>query len=55
MNGIIYGVVGLIGGGVVGLFPRDRWQRVAPDGSAVRFTQHSLPGGGHGVALALRF
>jgi len=54
-NGLIYGVLGLVGGGVVGLFPRDRWQRITPDGSAVRFTHHSLPGGGRGVGLALGF
>src|SRR5690349_4843425 len=34
VNGLVFGVVGLIGGGVVGLVPRDRWERVAPNGSA---------------------
>ena len=55
VNGAIYGVIGLVGGGVVGLFPRDRWQRVTPGGNGVRFTHHSLPGGGRGIGLALGF
>jgi hypothetical protein len=45
----------LVGGGVLGLFPRDRWQRITPDGSAGRFTHHSLPAGGRGVGLAFGF
>ena len=55
VNGAIYGVLGLISGGVVGLFPRDRWQRITPDGNGVRFTHHPLPSGGRGVGLALGF
>jgi len=55
VNGIIYGVVGLLAGGAVGLFPRDRWQRVTPDGNVVRFNLHALPGGGRSVGLALAF
>ena len=55
VNGIIYGVVGLIAGGAVGLFPRDRWQRVMPDGNVVRFNMRALPSGGRGLGLALAF
>ena len=55
VNGLIYGLLGLIGGGVVGLVPRDRWQRVTPDGNGVRFTHHTLPRGGRGVGLALAY
>lgn len=55
VNGLIYGVVGLLAGGAVGLVPRDRWQRVMLDGSVVRFNMRSLPASGRGVGLALEF
>lgn len=55
MGGVLLGVAGLIVGGVQGLIPRDRWQRVQVDGSAVRLNLRALPGSGTGIGLALAF
>ena len=55
MGGVLLGVAGLIVGGVQGLIPLDRWQRVQVDGSAVRLNLRALPGSGTGIGLALAF
>jgi len=49
------GVPGLVVGGIVGLVPRARWQRVNVDGNVVRFNMRPLPRSGTGIGLALAF
>jgi hypothetical protein len=51
---IVFGVPGLVLGGLQGLIPRDQWRTIPLDGSSARFNLHRLPGGG-GVSLALAF
>lgn len=55
MGATVLGVVGLVVGGVQGLFPRDRWQRVQVDGNVVRFNMRALPRNHTGIGLALAF
>lgn len=52
---LILGAPGLVVGGLVGLLPRERWQRVYLDGNAVRVNMRALPGRGAGMELALAF
>ncbi|PYP75806.1 MAG: hypothetical protein DMD35_20135 [Gemmatimonadetes bacterium] len=51
----VLGAPGLVVGGLVGLIPRDRWQRVTLDGRAPRINLRSLPAGRSGLGLALAF
>ena len=50
---VVVGVAGLLIGGIVGLIPRDRWERVATDGTAVRVSARRLPHGAQGFGLAV--
>ena len=50
---VVVGVAGLLLGGIVGLIPRDRWERVATDGTAVRVSARRLPHGAQGIGLAV--
>jgi len=55
MGAVVLGALGLVVGGLQGLIPRDRWQRVQVDGNAVRFNMRALPRSGTGIGLALAF
>ena len=55
LGAFLGGVPGLVIGGIVGLVPRDRWQRVNVDGNVVRFNMRALPRSGTGIGLALAF
>jgi len=55
LGAFLGGVPGLLIGGIVGLVPRDRWQRVNVDGNVVRFNMRALPRSGTGIGLALAF
>ena len=55
IGGAALGAVGLVIGGLQGLIPRDRWQRLPLDGTSARFNLRSLPAGGSGLGLALAF
>jgi len=55
VGGVVFGAIGLVAGGLQGLIPRDRWQRLPLDGTGARFNLRSLPAGGRGVGLALGF
>jgi hypothetical protein len=52
---VLLGAAGLIVGGLQGLIPRDRWQRVQVDGGAVRLNLRALPSSRTGIGLALAF
>ena len=52
---VLLGALGLIVGGVQGLIPRDRWQRVQVDGNTVRLNMRALPRNATGIGLALAF
>ncbi|HKP16287.1 MAG TPA: hypothetical protein VJT85_09480 [Gemmatimonadaceae bacterium] len=53
MGGAVAGILGLVVGGLQGLIPRERWQRVQVDGNTVRLNLRALPHNGTGIALAL--
>jgi hypothetical protein len=55
MGAVVLGALGLVVGGVQGMIPRDRWQRVHVDGNVVRFNMRALPRNGTGIGLALAF
>ena len=52
---VVLGALGLVVGGVQGLFPRDRWKRVRVDGNVVRLNMRTLPRSGTGIGLAVAF
>jgi hypothetical protein len=55
LGGVLLGVPGLVIGTVVGLIPRDRWERVPLEPRVVRLDLRALPHGAHGVGLAIAF
>jgi len=55
LGAFLGGVPGLLIGGIVGLVPRDRWQRVNVDGNVVRLNMRTLPRSRTGIELALAF
>ena len=55
LGALLAGVTGLVVGGVVGLVPRDRWERVRLDGGVVQFRTRALPHGAQGLEVAVSF
>jgi hypothetical protein len=55
LGGLGGAVLGLVVGGVVGLVPRDRWERVRLDGRVARLGTRTLPHGAQGVGFAVAF
>ena len=55
LGGLGGAVLGLLVGGVVGLVPRDRWERVRLDGRVARLGTRTLRDGAQGVGLAIAF
>ena len=55
LGATLAGAAGLIVGGLQGLIPRDRWQRVQVNGNAVRVNMRALPSSRTGLGLALAF
>ena len=49
------GILGLVLGGVAGLIPRDRWERVRLDGGVVHLRPRTLRDGAQGLGLAVAF
>ena len=49
------GILGLLVGGVAGLIPRDRWERVSVDGNVVQLRTRNFRDGAHGLGLAVAF
>ena len=49
------GILGFLVGGVAGMIPRDRWERVRLDGNVVHLRTRTLPDGAQGLGVAVAF
>ena len=55
LGGLGGALMGLVVGGVVGLVPRERWERVRLDGRVARLDTRMLPDAAQGLGLAVAF